>query len=221
MLASERCCLPPAASPGHRRARDRSKAARGNVSTVLERGSVEMHCHLNGGRTRGGAAGRARALTCWARFLASCAGRGQAKRRSGAARGARGTTVAARMLSPSQLPADALIASVGGIPCVEVTIGCRGRWRLAPPLEKPAPGKSTRRARAQAMPARARARARPAHMPVHTLDDMSARGQDVPSARGAARERVHTRSKKKERRPRKHPRQQHTISWGTASEAMF
>ena len=198
MLASERCCLPPAASPGHRRARDRSKAARGNVSTVLERGSVEMHCHLNGGRTRGGAAGRARALTCWARFLASCAGRGQAKRRSGAARGARGTTVAARMLSPSQLPADALIASVGGIPCVEVTIGCRGRWRLAPPLEKPAPGKSTRRARAQALPARARARARPAHMPVHTLDDMSARGRTY-RLRGGRHERGCTRGRKRKR----------------------
>ena len=130
MLASERCCLPPAASPGHRRTRGRSEAARGNVSTVLERGSVEAHCHLNGGRRDYKVRARARALT----WTVGCAERGQrrgrAQRRWRFSAGARKrsthtTKIEVAALSPSQLPADALIASVGGIPCVGVAIGCR------------------------------------------------------------------------------------------------
>ena len=78
------------------------------------------HCHLNGGRMGEGPVGRARGLSPGrvhsrdGLLRRGASGRESWRRRSGG----RGKRRPRSMLSPSQLPADALVASVGGIPCV-------------------------------------------------------------------------------------------------------
>lgn len=165
------------------------------------------HCHLNGGRMGEGPVGRARGLSPGrvhsrdGLLRRGASGRESWRRRSGG----RGKRRPRSMLSPSQLPADALVASVGGIPCV---------WRSLSGAEAGGglrrPSKSQRRVGCAAQ------------MPVHTLDMLrvARRGRTYRRCAGRKGERKvarrgnHSKSKKRGKHNTK------TMP-GAASEAMF